>query len=336
MKNNMQINPLFYRGFWTEVGSRSSLYYKQTTKNPKWLLMSVLSRFNFIRSIVAFFSRQPLSQKYLLNDSIFEELNVDDVVESLKQDGFYLGIKLPKSVLQDILDFAISKNCYGDADKQFGFSHTQREQAEEKYGKNFVRGEYFSVSLNCPAIKKLESDPKLLAIAAKYLGTEPGMTRTRLWWLFVVNKKTYDLSKGVHFFHYDMNDYQCFSFFFYLTDVDLSSGSHLCVRGSHKNKKLAHLLSLFTRRPEQDIIDYYGDENIVPICGEAGFGFAEDVFCFHKATPPTHKDRLMLEIRFTINNYSRKHNTFQVQKQRIKERIFNDSKVRIGNGIQQS
>lgn len=306
----MHVNPLFYGGFWTEVGSRSCLYYKQTTRKPKWLLMFVLSRFNFIRAIVAFFSRRPLTQKYFVNNSIFDELHVDNVVESLKRDGFYLGLKLPKNVLQEILAFANSKDCYGDADKQFGFSYAKRKQVEEKYGKNFVKGEYFNNSLSCPAIKRLESDPKLLAIAAKYLGTEPGMTRTRLWWLFVVKQKNYDLSKGVNFFHYDLNDYQCFSFFFYLTDVDLSSGPHVCVRDSHKNKKFAHLLSLFTRRPEQDIIDYYGEENIVPICGEAGFGFAEDVFCFHKATPPTHKDRLMLEIRFTMNNYSRNNNTF--------------------------
>lgn len=332
----MQVNQLFYCGFWTEVRSKSYLCYKQITRNPEWLLMFVLSRFNYVRCIVAFFSRRPLTQKYLVNHSIFEDLNVDDVVGSLKQDGFYLGLKLPKSVLQEILNFATSRDCYGDADKQLGFSYAKTEQVEEKYGKTFVKGEYFNTSLSCPAIKKIESDPKLLAIAAKYLGTEPRMTRTRLWWLFVVKQKTYDLSKGVHFFHYDVNDYQCFSFFFYLTDVDLSSAPHVCVRGSHKNKKLAHLLSLFTRRPDRDIIDYYGEENIVPICGEAGFGFAEDVFCFHKATPPKHKDRLVLEIRFTMNNYSRKHNTFQVQKQKLKEIIFNGSKVRLGNGIQQS
>lgn len=302
-RNKHQAHLLFYRGFWSEFVSKIYLYYKRTARNPKWLLMFGLSRFKTIRAAVAFFSKRPLTQKYAINDSIFEELNVNDVVESLKRDGFYLGLKLPKSVLQEILDFAISTDCYGDANKQFRFPYTKREEVEEKYGENFVQGEYFNTRSSCSVIKELGSDPKLLAIAAKYLVAEPIVASTRLWWLFVVKQKTYDLSKGAYFFHYDLYDYRFLSFFFYLTDVDSSSGCHVCVRGSHKNKKLTHLLSLFRRRSDQDIIDYYGEENIVPICEKAGFGFVEDVVCFHKATPPTHKDRLVLEIQFSINDY---------------------------------
>lgn len=57
-----------------------------------------------------------------------------------------------------------------------------------------------------------------------------------------------------------------------------------------------------------DIVKYYGADNVVPICGKAGFGFAEDTFCFHKAMIPTRKDRLMLQIQFARKNYGN-HNT---------------------------
>ena len=130
------------------------------------------------------------------------------------------------------------------------------------------------------------------------------LTGTRIWWLFVVNEQAYDLNMGAYFFHYDIDDYRCLKFFFYLTDVDLSSGYHVCVRGSHKKKKLAHILSLFKLRSDREIIDYYGEKNLVPICGETGFGFAEDTFCFHKATPPTSKDRLVLQIQFNTKDYN--------------------------------
>lgn len=68
-------------------------------------------------------------------------------------------------------------------------------------------------------------------------------------------------------------------------------------------KKLAHILSFFRRRSDQGIVEDYGAENVVPICGPAGFGFVEDTFCFHKATPPTRRDRLMLQIQFALNDY---------------------------------
>lgn len=303
-KNQVQVQPLFYRGFWSQFRSRIYVYYQRAAKNPKWLLMFILGRFKITRSTVAFFSKRPLTQKYAVDDSIFEDFNVDDVVESLKRDGLYLGLKLPKNVLQEILDFSMSTNCYGDSDYESSFLYAKKQQAEEKYGKTFVRGDYFNASLNCPAIKKIGSDPKLLAIAAKYLNTEPVLIGSRMWWLFVVKEQSYDLNKGAYFFHYDVDDYQCLKFFFYLTDVDLSSSYHVCVRGSHKKKKLAYLLSLFKLRSDKEIIDYYGEEDIVPICGEAGFGFAENTFCFHKATPPTSKERLILQLQFTMNDYN--------------------------------
>jgi hypothetical protein len=39
------------------------------------------------------------------------------------------------------------------------------------------------------------------------------------------------------------------------------------------------------------------------ICEKAGFGFAEDPFCFHKAITPSHGERLVLQITFTLNKY---------------------------------
>ncbi len=81
---------------------------------------------------------------------------------------------------------------------------------------------------------------------------------------------------------------------FYLTDVDLSSSPHIYVKGSHKKKKLRHQFSILRDRDDQDIIDYYGRENVINICGSVGLGFAEDPFCFHKGTVPVSKDRLIL------------------------------------------
>lgn len=91
---------------------------------------------------------------------------------------------------------------------------------------------------------------------------------------------------------------------FYLTNVDLSSEPHSCVKGSHEKKKLRYQFSLVRDKPDQDIVDYYSIENVMTICEEAGFGFAEDPFCFHKGTVLAHRDRLILEVKFASKNYS--------------------------------
>lgn len=312
-----QVNYLFNRYFFAKFYLWLYQYCKKRVKNPKWGLMLVFTRFKTVPFLAILFNKHLQVRTPEINHSVFEDLDIDDVIKSLSKDGFYLGIKLPTTILQELLKFASCTDCYGNGEHQLGFSFAEKEKAEEKCGQTFIRGEYFNSNLSCPAIKTLASDPKLLNIAANYLGGKIVYTVSRVGSLFAGNEQNQRLllenmnflslkestRDGAYFFHYDLDDYQCLKFYFYLTDVDLSSGAHVCVRGSHKKKKLAHMLSLFRRRSDEDIIEDYGAENVVPICGTAGFGFAEDTFCFHKATPPSHRDRLILQIQFTLNDY---------------------------------
>lgn len=294
--------PLFYHGFWLQTSSRLQSYYKRTLRNPQWLMMFILGRFEIIRLTAAYLSKRPAIANWESTDSMFEDIDVDEAVKFIKKDGCYLGLKLPKNVLQEIIDFTQQNDCYGDAEPNMGFVYADKQSIEADYNRQFVRGDYFNSTLNCPAIKNLTRDRRLLEIARAYFGAEPVVSGTRLWWLFV-NKTEYDLNTGAYFFHYDLDDYQCLKVFFYITDVTLANGSHVYVRGSHKKKKLKYLLSLFKLRSDREIVEYYGKENLVHISGEAGTGFVEDVTCFHKATPPQQSDRLMLQIQFSLTNF---------------------------------
>jgi Phytanoyl-CoA dioxygenase (PhyH) len=167
-------------------------------------------------------------------------------------------------------------------------------------------GSYFNTALLCPAIQKLQTDPKLLAIAEKYLEHEPVHQGNQLWWNFACETTYKQRSQTGQIFHYDLDDYRFLKFFFYLTDVDATSGPHVCVRGSHKQKKLSHTW-LRKRETDADIIGYYGLESLVTICGKAGLGFVEDPLCFHKGITPTHKDRLILQIEFATTDYRMQH-----------------------------
>lgn len=300
--NKNRAQPLFYHGFWAQTKSVLQRYYQRAVKNPQWLLMFVIGRFRMIRFMVALFSKSSPISSYKIEESVFADIDLDTAVRALKQDGCYAGIKLPPSLLQEIVEYSQKTPCYGDAEYDMGFLYAQKAEVEPKCERQFVRGDYFNGLLNCQAIQKIASDPKLLAIASKYMGGDAVVSGSRLWWLFV-NETDYDLNKGAYFFHYDLDDYQCLKMFFYITDVSASDGPHVYVKGSHKKKKLKYLLSLFKLRSDREIVDYYGEENLVPICGDAGSGFIEDVYCFHKATPPQKRDRLMLQVQFALNNY---------------------------------
>ena len=323
----MRIHPNFlsrcYQYF--KIGSRRGI------GNPRWLLMFILGRFKLFRSMMTSFHGNP--GHYNAEQSIFKELDIDSAVDTLKRDGAYLGISLPSETLHELLDYTSTHDCYADSSHQLGFSYAQKQEAEKKYGKAFVGADYLNVTMLCPAVWNLAHDPKILHVASHYLGGKPLYTGSRLWWLFAKSEEEKNLllsdmkflslrkkaRNGSYFFHYDLDDYRCIKFFFYLTEVDSSAGPHMFVQGSHKRKKISHLYSLFRRCPDEAIEEFYNAENIVTIFGKPGFGFAEDTFCFHRATVPTAKDRLVLLLQFALNDYG---NQMDVADSKLLERTL--------------
>lgn len=192
MINNLsKLEVLLRKNFIAKIILWLFIFFKKRLQNPRWLLMLVVTRFKTVPIIAKVY--KPITLKKTgLNDSIFKKLNTNDVVESLTKDGFYLGIKLPESILQEILSFASSTDCYGNGKYQLGFAYAEKEKAEEKCG-YFIRGTYFNTSLFCPAIKKLATAPQLLDIAANYLGGEPVYAGTKLEWLFSLNEQNHCL-----------------------------------------------------------------------------------------------------------------------------------------------
>ncbi len=278
-------------------------YYRRAVKSPAWLLMYIFGRFSIFRSLAKLYYKNPDKQKHDLSSSVFKPVDTEVITQNLRNDGFWGGIKLPEHILQAILKYTATTECYANSRPDLGFKISQKNQAEQKCQVLFNQAQYLKAGTRCPAIKELASDPMLLEIANKYLGTKAILTGTRLWWIFPVDEEFYNPMEIASFFHYDMDDYHSVRFFFYLTDVDLNSGPHLFVRGSHRKKRFTNLLSSSRWRSDEDIVNYYGEENIVTICGEAGFGFVEDTFSYHKATRPTGKRRLVLQLQYTVNDF---------------------------------
>lgn len=282
--------------------------YLSMVRNPKLFLMRKLARFEVIRNWISngygFINKSQKINSDLT--SVFSDVDVEQINQALNNDGYALNINLPNEVVQEILEFAYSETCYANRNSELGFSYRERENFEASIGNKIRLGSYFE-SDNCTVIKKLKTDPTLLAIAAKFLGAAPIHMATELWWSFPTVATPLEQLKAAQVFHYDMDDYRFIKFFFYLTDVDILSGPHVCIRGSHINKKFFHQL-LGVRcasKEDSEIVNCYGSENIVTVCGAAGLGFAEDTYCFHKGSPPKEKERLLLQIEFAINDYGK-------------------------------
>lgn len=291
-------------------GSRFSHYSgslaSRLALGPEHLVMYVMGRFQAIRLFMVWLHgrRRPMDTQLSGSElDLVESVDVDYVVQCLKQDGFFAGLRLRDPVQEAIREFCEGTICYGDGNPGFGFRYSEKDEVEQRYGRRFTVARYFQVATTCPELAELGTDPVLVRMASQYLGGRPTLVATRIWWSSAGPTDTFQKIKNAQEFHYDIDGYRALCFFFYLTDVTPGSGAHICIRGSHRQKKLRHLLSLFKARNDKDIEETYAAEHHVVLSGSTGSGFAEDTFCFHKGLHPESADRLLLQFRFGLRDY---------------------------------
>jgi hypothetical protein len=277
---------------------------KRALSNLKYGLMRAVGRFDFIQPLMVRLHHQQFVNPSNHTDSIFPKLNIDEIVGSIRNDGYYLGIKMPDYLVREILDFASSSICYANSHVEKGFSYKDRMEVL-KENPAFLLCSFYNLSILLPVVKIIEEDPQILEIAARYLESKPILQSTKMWWSFAVESSEQDRHNAAQMYHTDLDDYRFLKFFFYLTDVDENSGPHAIVRGTHKYKKFTHLI--MRRFSDSEIIDEYGAGNIRTICGAAGYGFIEDARCLHKGSPPHTKDRLLFQVEFGLRDYGVSH-----------------------------
>ncbi len=150
------------------------------------------------------------------------------------------------------------------------------------------------------AAGRLARDAALLAIARGHLGYAPRSVVARLYWsptATLSDDERRDNGQTIDF-HYEIERQPTLYLFFYLGDTDRGRGAHVVIDGSHRAKPLRLAWSA-TRQPEQALLAHYGPSRVVVLEGAAGFGFAEDPACFHKALPPLSGPRLVLQLRYS-------------------------------------
>ena len=143
--------------------------------------------------------------------------------------------------------------------------------------------------VHCPHIMALANHPALLRIAGDYLGYTPTITLMGLRWSFPGRETDAD----VQAFHRDIEP-GSIKLLVYLTDVDMDSGPHSYVCGTHRERMPMRM----RRYSDGEIAREYGNSAV--ITGPAGTGFFIDNRGIHKGTPPANARRLLLVVQYSL------------------------------------
>jgi hypothetical protein len=272
-------------------------YASLALRHPSWFLMFVFSRLPAARRLHRLLKKRKRRHYQPSSEVLFPGVDVSQAAQRLERDGIYVGLQLPDAVLNDVLAFSFSTNCFGNSDGAAPLKIGSI--AEANAVRRFVIADYRDAIESCAAVRQLLRDPTLLGIAESYLVTAPYLLRSRLWWSFYCPDLN-DQERESHSqtFHFDVDDWRSAKFFFYLTDTDPSSGAHQFVRGSTTRRPWLLQVTPLKACGEATVQKYYRTDDILTLTGPAGFGFVEDPFGVHRGIAPTQRARLMLELEY--------------------------------------
>lgn len=172
---------------------------------------------------------------------------------------------------------------------------------------------YFSPQqiLNCPHLFESFLAPEVLDVVCHHLGATPTIINLSTWWSFAGAEAL----EGPQQFHFDYDDLKFCKVFFYLTDVDETSGPHVFVEGSqdfdivtqaHANcpdgpAAFTQWYRVQLRKSDAEVERYFPNNKAVQITGQRGTRFIANTFGLHKGQQPTARDRLLCQATFGVS-----------------------------------
>jgi hypothetical protein len=267
----------------------------------------VFGRFRIVREAYGIFRRladkvQPKRERPATtpSDTVFPGLEIEQVVQTVREDAVFVGLHLPERIVAEIKAFAQAEPLHAIYDRTgptFHYADVVNGVAPDG---RLIPVAGVADPARCPAIQTIIDDPNMREVVRRYLGHEPTKVVTLLSWSIhspITDDERRRLRHHVIDYHYDTEGFNFVFVSFYITDTDRNSGAHVMMKRSHNKKPLRMLLGS-VRAAEADVYKVFGRENEITIEGPAGLGFVQDTSCYHRATSPISGDRLMLAIRF--------------------------------------
>ena len=220
--------------------------------------------------------------------SIDHFIDVNDALDNLKKNGFVENpLVVSNKQINEIVNFLKSKPMHDPEQGLAGyFSYKDKP-------KNIKRGFYRCEDVAyAPNILDIANDPKILSIAYNYFGAIPKIDYIGSWWSFPSNTPALTQS-----FHRDIDTLNSLKLFVYLTEVDSDSGPHVYIKGSHNS---SYRTSKGKQHDDNELKKKFKNTDIVSFEGKSGYSFIADTFGFHKGLPPSSKNRLVLQVIYTL------------------------------------
>lgn len=212
--------------------------------------------------------------------------DLDPLLVSLKENGIVqLGQVLSETQCAEILEYLADKPVY-DRNMSVERAFCNAQPDDMSFGIHLLKN-----VVDCPHIMEMVSAPKIVQLAAEYLGCNPTLSCLGMQWSFPTN------APGIaQKFHRDSEDWKYLRFIIYLTDVDEGCGPHVYVEGSHRDT-LPFRMKFY---PPEEISQRYGNDRFIKVLGKRGTGIAADTSGIHKGELPTSKPRLVLTFTYAI------------------------------------
>ena len=243
----------------------------------------------------------------LVSDAGIDDPSIEEAVRTLKEDGVVvIPPRLKKDAVQNLYELALScpltTRTYGPlpADQLPGTQSTMPiADTGTSIGIDPSRPRYSSYEvprsllLENQYVQCLLCDPYLLAVATRYLGVFPVITKPDMWW------DTDFLPPGLRPrpFHVDSGCLRWLKVGVNLTDTTLESPHFVYVKGSHNPNKTTRPLTrrLASRMNLSDKeVQEVCPEKIVHVTAPAGSITLADTRGIHKGELPMRGHRLIL------------------------------------------
>jgi hypothetical protein len=192
-----------------------------------------------------------------------EEIDVPSAVIALERDGFVAGVSIRPEIV------AASRSFWNDKSP----------------------GSYVDVHRDCPELLAIATDPQVLRIARAYFGCEATLIESKLFVSAV--GRSGDLTRGYHFDHAGLRS---LNVLVYLTDVDLDSGPHVLVAGTHRGKRLG---DFFREILPIEAIERRHPTGVHTIVGPAGTILLENAEVFHRRLVASKKRVALITVYST-------------------------------------
>lgn len=281
----LKIIKLFYGEAFNKKNTLSQRFMRIVTRTPlKKFFYKINVYFNYNKALTS-------DQTEIFDDPIL----VDDAYKELKNFGIFSKFK--------IKDEIINKIKLKIQNKEFLVNRSLDKLTYKNRTCNTYIMRYHNPHFEINEVKQIALNTSILSLVEKYLGCNPIIQSTQIWWTFpyLNSQKLPANPPGNEYgYHYDVDDYKFLKLFVYLTNVESDCGPHVYIENCGKKTFSEYL----DRRISEELVEKNYKKRVRVLTGKCGQGFIEDASFYHKGTNPLSKQgRCLLQIIYSINKW---------------------------------